>query len=171
VKKLFGLVSWVCPGVRVASWTKSRPFNGRSGHFFRSDYLAEGCVRRFNRHFIRIDFDRRTDRGGIEREIDFELFVDLQADVFLLCGLEALRLHVDGVMGDGQQRHEVVSGVVGLGFARQAGFLRSDFHGCAGDDRAVLSATFPKDCRSLGCKEVDKGKTRNTEPLRAAPFF
>ena len=30
VKKLFGLVCWVVPGVRVASCTKSRPFNGRS---------------------------------------------------------------------------------------------------------------------------------------------
>src|ERR1700693_1707401 len=28
VKKLLGLVSWVVPGVRVASWTKSRPFRG-----------------------------------------------------------------------------------------------------------------------------------------------
>src|ERR1035438_10367612 len=30
LKKLLGLVSCVTPGVSVASWTKSRPFNGRS---------------------------------------------------------------------------------------------------------------------------------------------
>ena len=30
VKKLLGLVCWVVPGVSVASWTKSRPFSGRS---------------------------------------------------------------------------------------------------------------------------------------------
>src|SRR5580704_1469681 len=30
LKKLLGLVSVVTPGVRVASWTKSRPFNGKS---------------------------------------------------------------------------------------------------------------------------------------------
>src|SRR5580658_6089419 len=30
VKKLLGLVSAVAPAVRVANWTKSRPFNGSS---------------------------------------------------------------------------------------------------------------------------------------------
>ena len=30
LKKLFGFVSWVVPGVSVANWTKSRPFKGSS---------------------------------------------------------------------------------------------------------------------------------------------
>ena len=43
VKKLLGLVSAVAPEVRVASWTKSRPFKG-SADLLRRDDLAERGV-------------------------------------------------------------------------------------------------------------------------------
>ena len=106
------------------------------GDLFGGNHLAERGIRGFDGDLGGADLDILSDRRGVEREIDFALLVDLEPDVPLLGGLEALRLHVDGVVCHGQQRHEVVAGIVGPGFAGEAGFLRVNFHGRAGDDGA-----------------------------------
>ena len=62
------------------------------GHLLRRDYLAERWIRGLDGHFGGADFDGLADRRGVEREIDFALLVNLQADIFLLGGLEALGL-------------------------------------------------------------------------------
>ena len=46
------------------------------------------------------------------------MLIHLQSNVLLLPGREALGFHPKGVIPDGQQRHEVMSGVVGFRFAR-----------------------------------------------------
>jgi len=52
----------------------------------------------------------------------------LEPDVPLLGGLEPCDSTWMVVVCHGQQRHEVVAGIVGPGFAGEAGFLRVNFH-------------------------------------------
>src|SRR4029077_16103789 len=73
------------------------------------DHLAKGGGRGFDGDFGGADFNHRRNRRRVEREIDLALFVDLQADVLLLSGLETLGLHSDGVSRHRQQRGEVVT--------------------------------------------------------------
>jgi len=64
------------------------------GDLFGGDDLAERGIRGFDGDLGGADLDILSDRRGVEREIDFALLVDLEPDVPLLGGLEALRLHV-----------------------------------------------------------------------------
>ena len=59
LKKLFGLVSAVVPGVRVASWTKLRPFKGSSSHLLGGNHLSQRGIRRFHGHLGGVYFNRR----------------------------------------------------------------------------------------------------------------
>ena len=56
LKKLLGLVSWVVPGVSVASWTKVASVQRQLGHLLRGDDLTQGWVRGLHRYFGRADF-------------------------------------------------------------------------------------------------------------------
>ena len=124
VKKLTGLVDAVVPGVSVASCTKLRPFNGRSATC--SDVMtcpSVGFAVSTATSVALTSTVEETD-AGCRREIDFAMLVDLQPDVLLLGRLESLGLHANRVERDRQQRDQVMSGVVGLGFAREACALR-----------------------------------------------
>ena len=93
---------------------------GKVGDFFGGDDLAQRRIRSLYRDLRSTDFDGRGDRRRQEAEIDLTMLVDLQPNVLLLGGLESLRLHVNRVERDRQQRDQVISVFVGLGFAGDA---------------------------------------------------
>jgi len=97
------LVSWVVPGVSVANWTKSRPFNGRSATSSEVITCPRVEFAGLHGYFGGVDFHGLADRRRVEREIDFEMLVDLQANIFLFGGLETLGLHSNGVIRDGRR--------------------------------------------------------------------
>ena len=82
---------------------------GKIGDLLLGDHLAERRIRGLNGYLFCAYFHGLADRRGVKREINLALFVDLQANVLLLRGLEALGFHSDGVNRHGQQRCDVVT--------------------------------------------------------------
>ncbi len=121
VKKLPGLVSEVAPAVRVASCTKSRPFNGS---------CATSCeVMTWPREGLAVstamaspgDRYRGDDGCGHEREIQFAGFIDLEMQVLRFGAAKTRGIDAHGVDPDRQQRDQIMSGAVGLRVSSEAG--------------------------------------------------
>ena len=77
----------------------------------------------------------------------------------MLGGLETLGVDVDGVEGDGEEGDEVVSRAVGFGFTNEAGALRGNFDGGAGDE----AASFIGDGAGEAAVGLSEGKRRDRE--------
>ncbi len=125
----------------------------------RIDDLAEGRVGGGDGDGVGGNLNGRGDGGGVETEIKFARFVDLQAEVFGLRGLKALELHVDGIQTDGKQIHDEVPAVIRLGFASDTGALGGDGHGSAGNGGAGLISDRSRETADrLTVRELGKTK-------------
>ncbi len=92
------------------------------------------------------------------------MLVHLQPDVLLLGRPKALGFHPDRVVPDGQQRHEVVSAVVGFRFARNTGALCGRFYTCARKYRPrFVRNGAEKASRGLAIEKRADGKYKRTE--------
>ena len=105
-------------------------------------------------------------------KVQFAMLVHLQANVLLFDRSESLRLDPDGVVSDGQQGHEVMSGVIGFGLAGKARPLCGRLYGCPGDHRAsFIRDSAGKAACGLAVQKRTDGKYQRTEERRAAPSW
>ena len=114
----------VVPGVSVASCVKTRPFNGRSATCSDVITCPRVAFRRLHRYFrwqLSTSTASRKQTQGPARSLLPDAHQPAAGCLSALRGLEALELHANRVEGDGQQRDQVMSGVVRFRFAREAG--------------------------------------------------
>ena len=79
---------------------------GKIGHLLRGDHLAQRGIRGLDRHSRGAHFHVGLNRGRIQLEIQFAMFVHLQPDVVSLGGLETLQFHLDVVIRHTQQAEQ-----------------------------------------------------------------
>ena len=83
------------------------------GDLLFGDGLADAGAAGVEGDGVRLDFDRLGDVARLELQIDALDLIDVELDVGAQRDLEACLLGGDNIVADGQQRHDVVSLVVG----------------------------------------------------------
>ncbi len=111
---------------------------GELRDLLRSDDLPERGVGGLHRNSVRNHFNRRRNRGRIQREIHLARFVHLQFLIFGFRWLEARKFHMDGVHPHRQIIDDVVPGLIRLGVAGNTRALRSNRNGGSDDGGAGL---------------------------------
>ena len=82
---------------------------GEIGNLLGGDDLAEGGIGGLDGNGSGSDFDACLNVGWRQIEVDFALFIDLQANIFDFAGLEAGVLRAHGEGADAQKRNYVVA--------------------------------------------------------------
>ncbi len=129
-----------------------------------SNNLTQGRIGRLHGNLGGTYFDCLGDRGGRERKIQLAMFIHLQPHVLLLDRPEALGVHVNRVIPDGQQRHEVMAAIVGFRLARNTCALRGGLYSRARNYRpCFVGDRAGKAPSRLAIQKWATGKYERTE--------